>query len=269
MSDNIKMESKSRVWDENKVKNILREKGYEIISPFTLSRQFHDLIDQDGYKYYYKPYYIIYNNKIPPKFKKTNPYTIENLKLYISLNNLGCELLSNKYTGGNDKLLWKCQCGRTFEASETEFVTAGKTTCNYCSYSISNSKSRDVKEVQKLFEERGYILLNSSIPKSTDYLFYICTKHSNEGQQKITWYSFKNGKGCKFCGIEKAAPKRRIPEERIRSITESKGFIFCGIEYSLDTPGLEHSLVKYKCPIHTDKGVFKMNISYINKSSGK
>lgn len=49
------------------------------------------------------------NNKVPEVFHKNNPYTIENIKRYLKINNLNIELLSNEYVSNSTGLHCKCK----------------------------------------------------------------------------------------------------------------------------------------------------------------
>jgi hypothetical protein len=57
--------------------------------------------------------------KIPTIFHMNNPHTINNIKLWLKLNNKPFELISNDYKRAKSKLQWKClkeNCGEIFEA---------------------------------------------------------------------------------------------------------------------------------------------------------
>lgn len=86
----------------------------------------------DGYLYS-----ISLNNlmkgKNPSPFGNGNPYTLENIKLYIKLNREDCELLSQEYNSCNDRLLFKCNsCNNNFSTSWENFYTHN-CGCPYCS----------------------------------------------------------------------------------------------------------------------------------------
>ena len=59
------------------------------------------------------------NNVKPNKFDKSNPYTIQNIKLWCKLNNKLFELISKEYTGNKNNLQWQClkkECQGVFKA---------------------------------------------------------------------------------------------------------------------------------------------------------
>lgn len=65
-------------------------------------------------------------------FNKVNKYTIENIKNYIKLNNLSCELLSNKYNGKNNKLKFKCKCGNIYYCKTYDLRFRNGDHCKEC-----------------------------------------------------------------------------------------------------------------------------------------
>lgn len=115
------------------VKEYVNNLGYELISVKYIRNQ-DPLIIKDKIGYYY---FVSYTNlKISNKLRivsKSNPYTIQNIKLWCKLNNKPFELLSEEYKEPNMKLKWKClknECGEIFEAIWTN-IQSNKG-CPYC-----------------------------------------------------------------------------------------------------------------------------------------
>ena len=95
------------------------------------------LEDINGY-YYVVSYNNLYEYQLKDfslrMFDKTNPYTIQNIKLWCKLNNKPFELLSLFYEGNKINLKWKClekNCGEYFYTSWTNIL--GGKGCPYCS----------------------------------------------------------------------------------------------------------------------------------------
>ena len=88
--------------------------------------------DKLGYLYNTN-YESLKNNNLPQRFSKSNPYTIQNIKLWCKLNDKPYELLSDKYEGNSKYLKWKClkdDCGEEFETNWNDiFYNKG---CSYC-----------------------------------------------------------------------------------------------------------------------------------------
>lgn len=81
------------------------------------------LVFKDIEGYYYENSFDGFKNNIKhnrgfPKFHISNSYTIQNIKLWLKLNNKPFELLSNTYEDANKNLQWKClkeECSETFD----------------------------------------------------------------------------------------------------------------------------------------------------------
>jgi len=107
----------------------------QLISNFNNLKEKLVFKDREGYYYFTILHNLIYNNCSPSKFHKSNPYTIQNIKLWCILNNKPFKLLDNQiFIGADKKLKWKClknNCGETFKLSWNS-VSQGHN-CGYCS----------------------------------------------------------------------------------------------------------------------------------------
>ena len=90
-----------------------------------------ELIDDDGYRVniWWRSLQI---GDIPELFSTYNPYTIENIKLWLTNSNLGYTLISKKYENTHSKLILKCQKHGYFKISWSELYTQ-KHRCPLCS----------------------------------------------------------------------------------------------------------------------------------------
>nr|DAO49382.1 MAG TPA: restriction enzyme [Caudoviricetes sp.] len=94
-----------------------------------------DCYDSDGYKY------SLCVGEVKDKrtirfqpFGRHNPYTLENIRNFMKLNNLQSELLSTeKPKGEKDKMLFRCKCGNTFSLHFNHLLMTKKDKCNACS----------------------------------------------------------------------------------------------------------------------------------------
>ena len=80
------------------VNEALLRVGMELVDgTFNGTKQKAHLIDKDGYEYFLSFDSIAdKRTRLPAKFAKRNPYTLKNLKNFIKLNNLNCELLATE-----------------------------------------------------------------------------------------------------------------------------------------------------------------------------
>lgn len=111
-------------------------------------------------------------------------------------------------------------------------------------------------DVKAEFEERGYDLVSTEYRQVSDKLDYICRKHPDAGVQTISFSKFhSNHQGCKFCGFERRAAKKRKKFDKAndKKLCESKGFIYC------DTIRENSKIyITFICPKHADLGIQKM-----------
>jgi len=100
------------------VKEYANNLGYEIISEKYINC-FKKLIFKDDNGYYYLNTFRNLNRYYKlPIFHISNPYTIQNIKLWCKLNNKPFELLSDIYKGNDKNLKWRClkeNCNDMFE----------------------------------------------------------------------------------------------------------------------------------------------------------
>lgn len=92
------------------------------------------IIKCDKNFYYAIRFDVLLRGEYPECFHRSNPYTIQNIKLWCKINNKPFELLSDKYEGNNLKLKWEClkeDCKEVFESNWAEiFQNKG---CSFCS----------------------------------------------------------------------------------------------------------------------------------------
>ena len=86
--------------------DIYNEYGYKIISgEYTNLNSMFDIVDNDGYKYYATINYIKRGMR---KISSHNKYSIDNIKLWLKLNNKPFILLSDTYINNSSKLKFMC-----------------------------------------------------------------------------------------------------------------------------------------------------------------
>lgn len=139
------------------------------------------MMDNDGYKYSLSYAYVtssIKNRKSPPrKFHVNNPYTIDNIKHYMKLNNIThLELLSTEYYRNNKDLEFKCEHGHIFKRQWANFQQ-GITDCPKCKFRFSNLE--EYKEYVKKICGDEYSVIGEYIT-SQDYIMMRHNKCGNE-----------------------------------------------------------------------------------------
>lgn len=156
-----------------------------------------------GYKYYIPYNNLKQSNYNPKKFCKTNIYTIENIKNYIKINKINCELLSTEYINNSNKLLFKCQeCDNEFRMNWNHFLRGQR--CPKCGKKKSSEKQAYSIEYYKSWIKDNrpeYELIGATRIKNDDTILEL--KCSKGHIFKIRWANFKVGNNCSYCTNKK------------------------------------------------------------------
>ena len=150
--------------EEEVFKDIEENYGYTILpnQHYEGSHSKIALMDENGYKGELHYIAIRGNIKISP-FAKYNPYALENLRHYVKINGLDCNIPNQKYKGWDLPLKIQCSCGKIFTTTTTHFVIDKQYQCTNCSSAKSNN--------EKLIE---LWLKNNNIPFITQFTFKDC-----------------------------------------------------------------------------------------------
>lgn len=90
---------------------------------------------------------------------KRNPYSIDNIKNFIKLNNIKSTLISNEYKDNKTKLCFLCECGKTYMADWTHFQQGYNWKCITCSLSESCTTKLKLEDVKNRVIEAGFVPL--------------------------------------------------------------------------------------------------------------
>ena len=140
--------------------------------------------------------------RFPRIFDKSNPYTIQNIKLWCKLNNKPFELMSDKYDGNNKNLIWRClkeNCEEEFEMRWGD-ISQGQN-CPYCAgYQVGLSNCLATKRPD-LFLEWDYNKNGNLTPYDVTcgchkYVWWICDK-GHEWEAEIV--NRINNRNCPYC----------------------------------------------------------------------
>lgn len=104
---NVKRNSKYTT-PYNLVKKNIEKLGYKLISEkYKNNREKLTICDNDGY-YYSSSYEVITRNGNISKFHISNPFTIQNIKLWCQINKTPFTVISEEYNGNTKDLKWQC-----------------------------------------------------------------------------------------------------------------------------------------------------------------
>lgn len=128
----------SKRWNYEEVKEYFSERGFELLDEMYINNST-KLTTKDKYGYKRNIRFSDFlKGKIGRRFHKANPYTIENIKLWLKLNIPEYKLLSTEYLGnGSNKsnrqkqlLKWECDKGHVFYMTLNDIYNGQR--CNVC-----------------------------------------------------------------------------------------------------------------------------------------
>lgn len=195
-----------RRYDYCFVKQYIYKLGYILLNK-TYKRNSDKLIikDKEGY-YYSSTFDSLLLNKEPYAFYKSNPYTIQNIKLWCKINNKPFILLSTEYKGSNKKLKWLClkeNCRDVFYISWDSIRSGqGCSVCHGQQVGDSNCLATNYPELSKQWHptKNGSLTPYDVVCGSDKHVWWICPLCGNEWQAQI---ASRLSNGCPKCAIEK------------------------------------------------------------------
>ncbi|MFA7157180.1 MAG: zinc-ribbon domain-containing protein [Bacilli bacterium] len=190
----------NKKWSIELVDNYMKSLGYILISNEYKNTSTKLVFkDEDGYLYYQSLSMFINGGR--SKFDKSNPYTIDNIKLWCKLNNKSFELLEGqKYNGAIKKLNWKClNCKETFTMNWNN-IYSGQS-CGVCAglqVVLSNCLATKNPELAKEWHPtlNGELTPYNVIPNRNKKVWWKCDE-GHEWEAIIS--SRNNGCGCPYC----------------------------------------------------------------------
>jgi len=186
-----------------KVKEFVESLGYFIIDNEYINIRTKFTIKDNLNYYYYIKLDNIKQERKPRIVDKSNPYTIQNIKLWCKLNNKDFELISDTYEGCDINLKWKCfkkECGEIFE-STWDNIKANRD-CPFCAgkrVGLSNCLATTNPELAKEWHPtlNGDLTPFNVTPGTNKNIWWQCEK-GHEWQAEI-YNRAGNNSGCPYC----------------------------------------------------------------------
>lgn len=127
-------------------------------------------------------------------------------------------------------------------------------------------RRREIDQVIKEFDAKGYDLLDKEYINNQIPMSYICRKHSDKGVQKIAYGQFFRNRGCVFCGRESSASKQKYSIEQVKNIIENEYKDDCCklISDTYVDSMTQNLVIKCKCGNH-----FTTSLSVFRKATKK
>ncbi len=223
----------------NQIEARLNSLGYyfiddNIASTYTDVNGKYNIKDENGYKYYCCLKHL-FRGYSPNFVGTTNPYCIDNIKLWIQHNCKDYTLLSSFYKNSRDYLILKCNiCGVEFKRSWNNLANGnGCRSCRYNNQRVLQTRPRkkDTKplsfysDICKDWSRKNGRPYTDFYSGSGAKVFWECSKCGYEWSMSIA-HRIKDGSGCPKC-----ANKMSKGETYIYNYLMGKQMEFCK-EYS-------------------------------------
>lgn len=200
---------KKRTTEE--IRKIVENIGYYFLEDYQY-KNFRRVVirDNDGYKYD-----VILNSLIggyiPEIVRHTNPFSLDNISLWLKLNNKNFELSSeNKYINNSKKLFFYCyNCKDIFHSGWNQILRGGG--CGLCSgnqvgkyNNLEYLRPELVKEwgIDNLLRPKD-VTLNSG-----EKITWVCKKCRHKWRSRVA--DRNAGKGCPACAGQVLTDKNRL-----------------------------------------------------------
>lgn len=220
-------------YDYDFAKNRFAEKGYELLE--TEHKNTHTKMKYRCPNHPDKELYSTLDNLMQGHgciyCAKRAAYNYEEVKQIF--NSKGYELLESEYKNTHTKMLYRCPNHPNKEIKTSVSNLLNGHGCRYCVSKYS------YEEVKKVFDERGYELLEKEFINSYTPLKYRCIKHPSE-EQKISFILLLRDAGCQYCSGNKTHTY-----EDVKNIFNSRGYELLEKEYKNN-----HVRIKYVCSYH-------------------
>lgn len=203
---------------KEEIKYFIEDSGYIFISEYLNSKSVRRVIIQDsvGYKYDIRLDNIKSKNNKRPIVGKNNPFTLENISLWLKLNNSHFEMLEdNSYNGSQSKIMMFCNDCKDYPETSWSNILNEKG-CGIC-------KGKQVGLYHNLETQRPDIATEWHPTKNRDLTPKDFTYSSNK---KVWWlcpegheyYSSiasrtTNNTGCKMCYSNQIVKKNNLFEK--------------------------------------------------------
>lgn len=194
----------------NKIEIIrkLNERGLTIIEDFNDLNKIR-VKDKNGYKYVIRYSNVITLNQGIVPFYKSNPYTIDNIQIYLNKFELSSMILSKEFVNNTDYLCFRCNlCGEEYQRPWYRMQECKYKLCNKCQRNLTiRSQSKSFEEVKNIFKEYGYNILDKEYIKNSTpircedmngYRYCISLQNLQKGRspRMFSWkYNFED---CEF-----------------------------------------------------------------------
>jgi hypothetical protein len=171
-----------------------------------------------------------------------------------TIEDSGCELLSETYVNSSTKLKIRCNCSNVFYKTYNSFNTGNQRQCRECGIKFkSENKKLKFEDVRNYIETFDYKLLSTVYTHSKQKLTMECPEgHTFD----MKFNAFKNGRRCSKCSKNK-----RMTFEEVEKFAREKGCSILSEEYNNASEPLE-----FVCQKHGH--IFQKSFTDFRRSKG-
>lgn len=175
-----------------------------------------------------------------------------------------CSMECRKLDNSRRLICENCGTEKRVQLTKYNKIINGVQKHFFCSKECRLSYERpSIIELQSMFEKKGYVLLTQNYSNAREKLEYKCKKHADKGSQYISYYNFKTGYGCKYCGFVSMSLKRRNNFEKIHNAFQKAGLDLLEQEYQNSSVPMA-----YICKQHPDVGIQYKSYSNVLNAIG-
>lgn len=129
----------------------------------------------------------------PVWFSTYNPYTIENIKIWMRINNYNYELVSKEYKNRNSKLTCHCETHGNFEIPWS--YIQDMVGCSYC----ANNNKYTIDEIKDMTQKINYNIKILSTTYMGAFKKLRCKCKLDGHEWFSTWHNIQSEHGCPEC----------------------------------------------------------------------
>ena len=201
---------------EEEIKGIVENFGYFLIEQYSNEKSQKRVVvrDNDGYKYDVDLHSL--NKYVPSLVGKNNPFSLENIKLFLKLTNSNLELLDNNvFISAQSKLNFYCNKCKDYPLMSWANLQSGFG-CGICHGKQIGLFHNLENQNPSVASEWNY-KLNDKTPKdfkvsSGISVFWLCREcgYGKNGEWFVSIDSRTNGSGCPSCSGNVLSDKNRL-----------------------------------------------------------
>lgn len=140
-------------------------------------------------------------------------WNIEKAKEFTKQNS-DCELLSTTFTRKDEKMLFSCKCGRSFETRLSAFIDQNKRQCDVCS-----GMRFDHRYVAEFVRDNSDCELLSGTYKGSDTKMIFQCQCGNKFEATFSKFKNRNKRQCNECGVKNTIIKQsKTHEEFVKEV---------------------------------------------------